>query len=453
MAATESKNESLSKETTIDKSLNNSRTPSKSLSQSRDKSPTPATPGPGKIYKYDYTDVHNDLEKNVFCGSYGGDNACYLAIAERKAKVDLSKYHGKRTKDEFYIPEMKELLDHSKTQQYWKRIVTFDPFGMTAKNPTIAATTAILHIPEFEKAVYAEDSNEDENEAKEDDNSDGEMDIVSDSKTHNEDVILNSNDDDIINQINNQINNINNKQSKSPKLKAKAQNENKKKPLQSPILHHMAIERDSSLKRAKSTSDGQFTYSSDMPPTKGANRIIVDDENGIHCIKAAIYYSWNIPALAQRLDLSDQELRNALYKYTGNPNILNPKIRTYLPSVGGVTVYIFGDPRLIRDKNSEIAVRVHDECNGSDVFGTDICTCRPYLIFALKICIEVAQRGGVGIIAYFRKEGRGLGEVTKYRVYNARRNQKGGDKAEKYFYQTESIAGIQDARFQTSCGS
>ena len=27
-----------------------------------------------------------------------------------------------------------------------------------------------------------------------------------------------------------------------------------------------------------------------------------------------------------------------------------------------------------------IACRVHDECNGSDVFGSDICTCRPYLV-------------------------------------------------------------------------
>jgi GTP cyclohydrolase II len=95
-----------------------------------------------------------------------------------------------------------------------------------------------------------------------------------------------------------------------------------------------------------------------------------------------------------------------------------------------------------------VAVRVHDSCCGSDVFGTDICTCRPYLVFAINACIECAQRGGVGLIVYFQKEGRGLGEVTKYRVYNARKNQAGGDSSESYFYQTESIAGIQDARFQ-----
>ena len=62
--------------------------------------------------------------------------------------------------------------------------------------------------------------------------------------------------------------------------------------------------------------------------------------------------------------------------------------------------------------------------------------------------VECAQRGGVGVVVYFRKEGRALGEVTKFRVYNARKRQAGGDCAEKYFYQTESIAGIRDARFQ-----
>ena len=36
--------------------------------------------------------------------------------------------------------------------------------------------------------------------------------------------------------------------------------------------------------------------------------------------------------------------------------------------MGGVTVYVFGDIMKIRDPQTEIAVRVHDECCGSDVF-------------------------------------------------------------------------------------
>jgi GTP cyclohydrolase II len=49
---------------------------------------------------------------------------------------------------------------------------------------------------------------------------------------------------------------------------------------------------------------------------------------------------------------------------------------------------------------------------------------------------------------YFRKEGRALGEVTKFLVYNARKRQEGGDRADQYFARTECVAGVQDARFQ-----
>lgn len=62
--------------------------------------------------------------------------------------------------------------------------------------------------------------------------------------------------------------------------------------------------------------------------------------------------------------------------------------------------------------------------------------------------VETAKRGGVGVIAYFRKEGRALGEVIKFRVYNTRKAQPGGDTPENYFKVTESIAGIRDARVQ-----
>jgi GTP cyclohydrolase II len=91
---------------------------------------------------------------------------------------------------------------------------------------------------------------------------------------------------------------------------------------------------------------------------------------------------------------------------------------------------------------------VHDECNGSDVFGSDICTCRPYLIHGIEECARGAQESGLGIIVYNRKEGRALGEVTKFLVYNARKRQEGGDAAAAYFERTECVAGVQDARFQ-----
>ena len=45
-------------------------------------------------------------------------------------------------------------------------------------------------------------------------------------------------------------------------------------------------------------------------------------------------------------------------------------------------------------------------------------------------------------------EGRALGEVTKFLVYNARKRQQGGDSATNYFLRTECVAGVQDMRFQ-----
>ena len=82
-----------------------------------------------------------------------------------------------------------------------------------------------------------------------------------------------------------------------------------------------------------------------------------------------------------------------------------------------MTTYFIGDMAKFGQKGVEVACRVHDECNGSDVFGSDICTCRPYLAHGIEVCVETAQRGGIGIVVYNRKEGRALGEVTKFLVY------------------------------------
>jgi len=107
-----------------------------------------------------------------------------------------------------------------------------------------------------------------------------------------------------------------------------------------------------------------------------------------------------------------------------------------------------GDPAALADPRRTVACRVHDECSGSDVFGSDICTCRPYLVHGIEECVREAQRGGAGLVVYNRKEGRALGEVTKFLVYNARKRQEGGDSAATYFERTECVAGVQDARFQ-----
>jgi GTP cyclohydrolase II len=175
-------------------------------------------------------------------------------------------------------------------------------------------------------------------------------------------------------------------------------------------------------------------------------------ENGaISVVKVAIDPVWYLPGIAERFGTSEMGCRRALFEQTAGmfPELVTRlDLQVFLPPVGGTTVYLFGDVEKLKDPRTLITCRVHDECNGSDVFGSDICTCRPYLIHGIEECARSAQAGGLGIIVYNRKEGRALGEVTKFLVYNARKRQEGGDAAATYFERTECVAGVQDARFQ-----
>jgi len=178
---------------------------------------------------------------------------------------------------------------------------------------------------------------------------------------------------------------------------------------------------------------------------------ILKEDGNLLVTKAAIDPVWYLPGVAARLKVAEWELRRILFQQTGGmfPELVTrPDLQVFLPPIGGTTVYIIGDVDTVADPSKPLAVRVHDECNGSDVFGSDICTCRPYLVHGIEDCIQTAQIGGAGVIAYCRKEGRALGEVTKFLVYNARKRQEGGDRADAYFARTECVAGVQDMRFQ-----
>jgi GTP cyclohydrolase II len=175
------------------------------------------------------------------------------------------------------------------------------------------------------------------------------------------------------------------------------------------------------------------------------------DSGEIRVTKAAIDPVWYLPGVAARFGVSEPDLRRTLFEETGGmfPELVTrPDLEVFLPPIGGTTVYFFGEVQRLAEANTVIACRVHDECNGSDVFGSDICTCRPYLVHGIAVCVETAQQGGVGIIVYNRKEGRALGEVTKFLVYNARKRQSGGDTVDSYFRRTECVAGVQDMRVQ-----
>jgi GTP cyclohydrolase II len=179
--------------------------------------------------------------------------------------------------------------------------------------------------------------------------------------------------------------------------------------------------------------------------------LVVRAGGEVGVIKAAIDPVWHLPGVAERFGVTEASLRRTLFEQTAGmyPELVTRgDLHVFLPPIGGTTLYIFGDPAAINDPARALTCRIHDECNGSDVFGSDICTCRPYLTHGVEECIRTAQAGGAGLIVYNRKEGRALGEVTKFLVYNARKRQPGGDQAATYFARTECVAGVQDARFQ-----
>ncbi|KAH8821710.1 GTP cyclohydrolase-like protein II [Xylogone sp. PMI_703] len=178
-------------------------------------------------------------------------------------------------------------------------------------------------------------------------------------------------------------------------------------------------------------------------------KICLNDSGELAVTKFAVEPVWYLPGVAERFGIDEGALRRSLFEHTGGsyPELITRgDIKLFLPPIGGLTVYCFGDPAKMSDESVRLALRIHDECNGSDVFGSDICTCRPYLIFGIEEAVKEAQKGGSGVVIYFRKEGRALGEVTKYLVYNARK--RGLDKASEYFKRTENIAGVKDMRFQ-----
>lgn len=178
-------------------------------------------------------------------------------------------------------------------------------------------------------------------------------------------------------------------------------------------------------------------------------KICLNETGELAVTKIAVEPVWYLPGVAERFGIDEGILRRSLFEHTGGmyPELITRgDIKLFLPPIGGLTVYCFGDPAKMSDPDSRLALRVHDECNGSDVFGSDICTCRPYLIFGIEEAVKEAQKGGSGVVIYFRKEGRALGEVTKYLVYNARK--RGTDRASEYFQRTQNIAGVKDMRFQ-----
>ena len=176
---------------------------------------------------------------------------------------------------------------------------------------------------------------------------------------------------------------------------------------------------------------------------------ILKKDGSLEVVKAAIDPVWHLPSVAKRLGVEEKALRQAIYQQSGGlfEALLTDQNRdVLLPPIGGSTVYIIGDPEKLGQPDTEYTVRIHDSCSGSDVFHSDVCTCRAYMDFALEECTKAAQKGGVGIFIYNQAEGRSMGEVTKYLIYNKRKTHPEGDRADRYFDAAKEVTGTADMR-------
>ena len=131
---------------------------------------------------------------------------------------------------------------------------------------------------------------------------------------------------------------------------------------------------------------------------------VVTDVGDVTITKAAVEPVWFLPGIAERIGVDEGELRRVLFQETGGmfPELVTrPDLKVLLPPIGSTTAYIFGNPEDIADPSKKLTLRVHDECNGSDVFGSDIRTCRPYLVHGIEEAVKTAQEGGIGMVVYF----------------------------------------------------
>src|SRR2546421_6028795 len=136
---------------------------------------------------------------------------------------------------------------------------------------------------------------------------------------------------------------------------------------------------------------------------------IMKDTGEVAVTKAAVEPVWYLPGIAERFGVNEDALRRTLFEQTGGmyPELVTrPDLSAFLPPIGGITLYIFGDPTAVWDKRRTLACRVHDECNGSDVVRAHLCTWRPYRIHGIEGCIKAAQNGRAGPIRCEQEESR-----------------------------------------------
>jgi len=118
----------------------------------------------------------------------------------------------------------------------------------------------------------------------------------------------------------------------------------------------------------------------------------------------------------ERFGTTETNLRRALFEQTAGmfPELVTrPTCTCSCRRSAAPPCTCSADVEKLANPRTRITCRVHDECNGSDVFGSDICTCR-------LISCTASRNAPLGPgrrprrHRLHRKEGRALGEVTKF---------------------------------------
>lgn len=79
----------------------------------------------------------------------------------------------------------------------------------------------------------------------------------------------------------------------------------------------------------------------EIPELKGKLKFdgnIVNKNQSVNVFKLAVEPVWNIAKLAERLKLSEDELRTCMYKWTSNHEILDKRNEIYLPPIGNTSI-------------------------------------------------------------------------------------------------------------------
>ena len=88
---------------------------------------------------------------------------------------------------------------------------------------------------------------------------------------------------------------------------------------------------------------------------------VLSENADVGVTKAAIEPVWYLPGIAERFEVAENELRRSLFEHSGGmftELVTRSDLKVFLPPVGGITVYIFGDVAALAEPSTHIAWKI-----------------------------------------------------------------------------------------------